>query len=269
MDRTKVNKIKYYEIHAFANDTFAGNPAGVCPLDQWLPDDAMQSIASSNNLSETAFFVKEKDGYNIRYFTPNKEVALCGHATLASAWLLFKQQDYPDDKIIFYSRGGILSISTLPETDALQMSLPLLPHDPIALDPDLLAAFNYAPQETYLSTYDLLFVYPHRSQVEQITIELTALKQFPYRGIILTAPAERTDIYSRCFFPGCTVFEDPVTGSAHAVLTPYWCKKLNKQSIRAEQGFHRRGQLVCELQADRILIQGQCRLFLEGSIYSS
>lgn len=260
-----MSKIQYYEVHAFAHDTYGGNPAGVCPLEAWLPESQMQSIAASNNLSETAFMVSDNDGYAIRFFAPNEEVALCGHATLASAWVLFNKKGYQANEIIFYCKGGRLIVSK--RADSLSMSLPALPSSPIMLNQALLAGLSTIPIETLKSTYGLLCVYESYQQIEQIKLNLSAFESFPYGGIILTAPGNKTDIYSRCFFPSCDVFEDPVTGSAHAALAVYWCNKLNKKTLSAEQGFHRRGTLSCEVVDDRVLITGQCRLYLEGCLW--
>ena len=257
--------ITYYEIHAFSEGDFLGNPAGICPLDAWLSDEDMQFIAASNNLSETVFFVPEDDGYKIRFFTPNKEVDLCGHGTLASAWVLFELYAFQTPHIHFYCRAGTLVVRKVGLY--YQMSLPILPFEAIILEEDFLQRLNHRPKETYRSTYDVLCVYEHPEEVESICIDASSWSNFAYRGIIITAPGIRTDVYSRCFFPGCDVFEDPVTGSAHAVLTPYWCKKLNQAKITAEQGFKRRGALSCALSTQHVLIDGQCKLYLEGTLF--
>lgn len=259
-----MNTTEYYEVHAFAEDGLGGNPAGVCPLDSWLTDAQMRFIAASNNLSETAFFVPEKDGYAIRFFAPNCEVDLCGHATLASAWVLFHQKQVHTDEIIFYCKGGKLTVSK--SKAGLRMSLPALPYHEITLGKKLLSAFSIPPKETWLSTYDVLCVYESQQQVEEIQLNLAALQDFPYRGMILTAPGKQTDIYSRCFYPQCDVFEDPVTGSAHAVLAVYWRYQLNQKVLTAEQGYNRRGRLQCEVLEDRVMIDGKCYLYLKGML---
>jgi PhzF family phenazine biosynthesis protein len=260
-----MNKTPYYEIHAFTTEQFGGNPAGVCPLATWLPDSTMQSIAASNNLSETVFFVRNEARYDLRYFTPNSEVDLCGHATLACAWLLFEKHWVDGNTIEFNTRSGPLSSKK--SNGALHISLPVLPYEPIDLNQELRNGLSILPMATYQSTYDLLCVYENPAQIEAIEFGLSTFKNFPYRGIILTTQGTQTDIYSRCFFPGCDVFEDPVTGSAHAVLAPFWITRLNKQPIRAEQGLRRRGILTCEIVDKRVDISGSCALYLEGTIF--
>jgi PhzF family phenazine biosynthesis protein len=261
-----MQKTPYYEIHAFATDDCGGNPAGVCPLAQWLPDATMQAIAEANNLPETVFFVQQTDGYAVRYFTPNLEVDLCGHAPLASAWLLFQKLGFAADRIEFNCRAGKLFVTQ--RAGGLYMSLPVLPYQPIPLSQELREGLSHLPLATYRSTYDLLCVYEHVEHIEAIAFAASTFNNFPYRGLILTAaPGTRTDIYSRCFFPRSDVFEDPVTGSAHAVLAPFWIKQLNKPIISAEQGLRRRGVLHCEVLDDRVWMHGACKLFMEGTIF--
>jgi len=260
-----VKKLNLYQVDAFASSLYTGNPAAVCPLDQWLTDDQMQSIAEENNLSETAFFVPHKNGYQIRWFTPNEEVDLCGHATLASAYIVFEKLGYQQDEIIFHSKSGQLRVSR--EEDKLRMDFPALPYQPIIPTKELLEALNAKPKALFKSKFDLLCIFENEKEVEKANPNLSAIADLDYRGVIFTAPSTKSDIYSRCFYPGCSVPEDSVTGSAHCVIAPYWCEQLNKKSIYAKQGLKRQGELLCEVQGDRVLLFGNCHLYLEGKIF--
>lgn len=259
-----MKKQPIYQIDAFASHLFSGNPAAVCPLDAWLDDTIMQSIAKENNLSETAFIVPQKGQYQIRWFTPNQEVALCGHATLASAFVLFELLEHPHEEITFNSQSGALHVKK--DGALLQMDFPALPYRKIIPAPELLAAINVSPVEVYESTFDLLFICHHEHDVQKAKLDLNAIAKLQHRGIILSALASNTDIYSRCFYPGCDVPEDPVTGSAHCVIAPYWSERLGKTKIHAKQGGVRQGDIMCEVVSDRVLLSGECQLYLEGFI---
>lgn len=255
-----------YQVDAFASQLFGGNPAAVCPLDDWISPALMQSIARENNLSETAFIV-EKDGqYQIRWFTPNTEVALCGHATLAAAFVIFEHLNHKKNQIIFTSQSGELRVNKV-DHQLLQMDFPALPYTKIAPQTELLEAISVKPIEVYKSTFDLLLIFDHEHDVEQAQLDLNAIAKLPHRGIILTAAANHTDVYSRCFYPACNVPEDPVTGSAHCVIAPYWSERLGKKKIYACQGLERQGELWCEISMDRVLLSGSCQLYLEGYIF--
>ncbi|WED44037.1 PhzF family phenazine biosynthesis protein [Legionella cardiaca] len=253
-----------YQVDAFTNKLFGGNPAAICPLKEWLDENLMQSIATENNLSETAFIVKEGEHYRIRWFTPNSEVALCGHATLASAYVIFEKLGYAGDSILFQSLSGELRVNR--SNSQLQLDFPSLPYTPITASQALLTAMNVTPQEVYESTFDLLLIFNDEKEVERAQLDLNAISQLQNRGVILSAPSKKFDIYSRCFYPGCDVPEDPVTGSAHCVIAPYWSERLGKSSIHALQGLKRQGELLCEVKGDRVLLAGNCRLYLEGNI---
>ena len=227
-----MRSITMYQVDAFASHLFQGNPAAVCPLPNWLPDEEMQLIAMENNLSETAFFVPEKDGFRLRWFTPNEEVALCGHATLATAYILFEQLHYAGKEIKFYSLSGELLVRKTEQ--GLIMDFPVLPYHPIDFSGDLQQLHLPKPQQVLQSQFDLMFVYEHEKDVIKATPDLAAVAALQYRGLILTAPGTEFDVYSRCFYPGCDVPEDPVTGSAHCVIAPYWCQQLGVSSITAE-----------------------------------
>ena len=260
-----MKSLAIYQVDAFASALFKGNPAAVCPLDKWLSDEQMQTIATENNLSETAFFVPEGEGFRIRWFTPNEEVALCGHATLASAYVLFEQLAFAGEKIIFTSLSGELIIKKT--AHGLVMDFPALPYQEIEFFPKFQSLNLKKPDQVLQSRFDLMFVYEHAADVAEAQPDLEAVANLDYRGLILTAPGSNSDIYSRCFYPGCDVPEDPVTGSAHCVIAPYWCERLGKSTVTALQGGCRQGELFCEINENRVLLYGTCHLYLEGKIY--
>ena len=258
-------KINIYQIDAFTDKVFAGNPAAVCLLEQWLPDEVMQNIGAENNLAETAFLVKREEGYEIRWFTPGIEVALCGHATLASAHVLFNHLDHSGDVIQFFSRhSGPLSVTKKGElltldfpTDTLEKT-----EGPLAV----LDAFNIKPLELYQGRTDFMLVYKNQHEIERINPDMARLKKFKARGIIVTAPGTDVDFVSRFFAPGSGIDEDPVTGSAHTTLTPYWSQKLNKKKLHAQQLSKRGGDLLCEFLGERVKITGKAVTYLIGEI---
>ncbi len=254
-----------YQVDAFASDIFKGNPAAVCPLDKWLSDEQMLSIAKENNLSETAFVVSENDGFRIRWFTPNEEIALCGHATLATAHVLFDQMRYSSNEIKFYSQSGELNVRKLEKT--LIMDFPALSYTPIESMNSFESLNLKMPVKVFKSSFDLLFVYDSELDVINAEPDLRAVAKLDYRGLILTAPGSKSDVFSRCFYPGCDVPEDPVTGSAHCVLAPYWCERFGKNRIKAKQGGRRQGDLICAVNGNRVLLEGSCHLYLKGTIY--
>lgn len=260
-----MKQLTLYQIDAFATSVFTGNPAAVCPLDTWLTDKQMQAIAQENNLSETAFIVPDDNRYHIRWFTPNTEVALCGHATLASAFVLFELLNHQDSEIVFQSQSGELRV--LRHNNQLQMDFPALPFKKITPPADFLKAINKQPQAVYQSTFDLLCIFDQEADVQTAQLDLFAISQLPYRGIILSALSTATNIYSRCFYPACNVPEDPVTGSAHCVIAPYWCNQLNTHRIHAVQGLKRQGALDCEVKDGRVLLSGTCHLYMQGTIF--
>lgn len=260
-----MTKQPIFQVDAFSSILFGGNPAAVCPLDHWLSDDLMQSIAAENNLSETAFFVLEEDRYHIRWFTPNIEVALCGHATLASAFIIFEHLGHSSNTIVFHSQSGELQVNK--EGHLLQMDFPALPYVKTMSSQELLSALDIQPQEVYESTFDSLCIFNNEHEVQLARPDLNKISQLKQRGVILSARGQQADVYSRCFYPGCDVPEDPVTGSAHCVIAPYWAKRLNKKTIHAIQGLNRTGELWCEVVGNRVLLSGYCQLYLEGNLY--
>ena len=256
-------QIDIYQVDAFASRPFEGNPAAVCPLDTWLPDSLMQSIALENNLSETAFFVPEGDGYAIRWFTPLAEVDLCGHATLASAWVIFHRLGHGEGAIRFASRSGPLTVNR--EGDLLELDFPAQPPVPCPVPDGLAGALGAEPREC-LEFVDLVAVFDDPEDVLQAAPDMAALAMLDYRGIIITAPSAKYDFISRFFGPAVGVPEDPVTGSAHTKLTPYWSQRLGKKQLKARQVSARGGDLECTLAGDRVLIAGRAVLFLQGTL---
>jgi PhzF family phenazine biosynthesis protein len=254
-------RLPIHQIDAFASRPFEGNPAAVMPLEAWLPDALMQSIAAENNLSETAFLVKEAQGWRIRWFTTVTEVDLCGHATLASAWLILNELE-PGDQVSFQSRSGPLAVSR--RQDELVLDFPSRPGRPA---PELLdaaaAALGVRPREVRLAR-DLMAVLEDEAAVRAVRPDYEAMKALPCMGTLVTAAGTRHDLVSRCFFPEDGVPEDPVTGSAHCTLIPYWAERLGKSELRAFQASPRGGELNCALRGDRVEIAGRAVKVLEG-----
>ena len=255
--------IKIYQIDAFANQTFKGNPAAVCPLDSWLPDELMQSIAAENNLSETAFFVREGEEFFIRWFTPSAEVALCGHATLASAFVLFNILDFKGDRIDFNSKSGILPVSKSGER--LVLDFPSQPPEACDVPEEIIEAFGVAPREC-LKAEDYVVILQNAEQVQSASPDFEILRSLDSRGVIISAASEEYDFVARFFAPNLGILEDPVTGSAYTQLVPYWAKKTDKTVFHARQVSSRGGELFCELVGDRVKIAGSAVKYLEGSI---
>ncbi|KTD04427.1 epimerase [Legionella geestiana] len=260
-----MKKQPIFQVDAFTSFLFGGNPAAVCPLKEWLPDDLMQSIAMENNLSETAFLVQEGDYYQIRWFTPNTEVALCGHATLASAFVVFEFLNPAAKQLNFNSQSGELRVTK--HNDKLEMDFPALPYTKITPASELIEAIGMHPAEVYESTFDLLVILNNEEDVRNARPELDVIGKWPSRGVILSAPDSHGGVYSRCFYPGCDVPEDPVTGSAHCVIAPYWSERLGKNTIQAIQGLKRQGALLCRVQDNRVFMSGSCKLYLQGHIF--
>ena len=258
-------KIAIYQVDAFTNERFKGNPAAVCPLDSWLPDAVMQNIAAENNLAETAFVVPTGDRYEIRWFTPTVEVDLCGHATLASASVLFNELGFVGDQIKFHSpRSGPLSVTKNGSVLALNFPVDTITELPIL--PEHSVGLSQTPRTVFKDKTDYLFVYRSEAEILALQPDFEALKAHPVRGIIVTAPGETTDFVSRFFGPACGVNEDPVTGSAHTTLTPYWSSVLGKTELTARQLSQRTGDLTCKLLGDRVEIAGEAVLYLRGEI---
>ena len=254
-------QIPLFQVDAFSDRLFAGNPAAICPLETWLPDDAMQAIAAENNLSETAFFVREGDGYRLRWFTPGVEVDLCGHATLASAFVIMTSLDPSVQSVSFQTRSGKLTVQR--DGDLYAMDFPSRPPERCEAHPRLVDALGTAPLEV-LAARDYLAVYRDEDEVQSLQPDMELLSQIDRFATIVTAPGRKYDFVSRFFAPAKGVPEDPVTGSAHCTLIPYWARRLNRTVLRAFQASLRGGEVFCELQGDRVRIAGRAVLYLEG-----
>jgi PhzF family phenazine biosynthesis protein len=257
-------KIKLFQIDAFTDRVFAGNPAAVCPLDDWLPDTVMQQIAMENNQAETAFFVRSRDRFDIRWFTPAIEVDLCGHATLGAAFVIFHFTHFPGRIIEFNSRSGLLRV--MKDGDSLMLDFPVDPPSKVSVPPGLVAAVGLPPLETYKGKTDYLLVYSSPEEIEGMKPDMRLLAEVPARGIIVTAPGRDVDFVSRFFAPRSGIAEDPVTGSAHTTLTPYWAARMGRTELSAMQLSRRRGWLRCRLRGERVEISGQARAYMAGQI---
>jgi PhzF family phenazine biosynthesis protein len=261
-----MNKQTIYYVDAFTNQVFKGNPAAICVLDTWLSDDLMQHIAAENNLAETAFIVKDHDQFLIRWFTPTVEVDLCGHATLAAAFVL-ERFFYPNVSLFeFYShRSGTLPVHfqhglftlDFPTDDLIEIDCPK----------EIKMVFKQEIIQCFKGKTDYLLVFKSETDVQEAKPDMNDLMKIDCRGIIVTAAGLKVDFVSRFFAPKTGVNEDPVTGSAHTSLTPFWSKKLNKKKLTAHQISNRKGELLVEDCADRILISGEAVLYLQGNIF--
>lgn len=259
-------KQRIYQVDAFADKVFSGNPAAVCPLQDWLSDELLQKIAMENNLAETAFYVKRGAQYEIRWFTPTVEVDLCGHATLAAAYVLFNHESHGDKFIQFYSpRSGMLAVTK--NNELLTLNFPVDVFEQVELTNDLMTSFNIHPKDAYKGKTDYMLVFDNEEQISNVIPALDVISKLNARGIIITAKGDSVDFVSRFFAPQSGINEDPVTGSAHTTLTPYWAGQLGKTELTAVQLSERKGHLQCHLSNDRVEISGQCKLYLTGEIY--
>lgn len=253
-----------FQIDAFADRLFAGNPAAVCVLRRWPDEDVMQAIAAENNLSETAFLVGAGAEYGLRWFTPVAEVDLCGHATLASAYVLFEHFGVDGDEVSFDTRSGCLTVKRA-ASELLEMDFPARPPEPCDAPEGLEAALGGSPTEILLSA-DYLVRYSEEREVRDLRPDFEGLRDLGARGVIVTAPGEACDFVSRFFAPDLGIPEDPVTGSAHCALAPYWAREVGKPSLHARQVSRRGGELWCEVEGDRVRISGRAVPYLSGSI---
>ncbi len=254
-----------YQIDAFTNEVFKGNPAAVCPLEEWIDESLMQRIALENNLAETAFFVKEGDVYEIRWFTPLAEIDLCGHATLASGFVIFELLKTEDNLVKFHSHiSGELTVEK--QGDRLILDFPARPVSPAQAPDNLTEALGKAPNAV-LKARDYFLVYETEQEILDITPNFSKLLEIGAHGYIVTAKGDSADFVSRFFAPEVGVPEDSVTGSAHCNLIPYWAEKLGKTELFARQVSARGGELFCELRGDRVKIGGNAKLYLKGEIY--
>ena len=259
--------VKIFQVDAFTDQLFGGNPAAVCPLDQWLDDNLMQKIGAENNLSETVFFVANEDDFEIRWFTPTVEVDLCGHATLASAHVLFNELNYRRDVVTFHSpRSGMLKVHK--ENDRLTLDFPLEEFAEIEAPEAVIEGFGKSPVAVYKGKGNYLVIFQNQQKIERLQPDLKKLAELDDRaGVIASAKGNEADFVSRFFAPQSGIDEDPVTGSAHTTLTPYWAEKLGNEKLSAKQISQRGGDLICELKDDRVLISGKAVTYLRGEIF--
>lgn len=258
--------LSIYQVDAFATELFTGNPAAVVPLDSWLEDKVMQQIAMENNLSETAFFIKTDEGYHIRWFTPDYEIDLCGHATLATAYVIRNFIDPPLTAIHFTTqKAGVLKVAS--HEGIYTLDFPSRPPAATDIPGKLFQAIGTSTVIEVLKSRDYFVVLPDEDAVNNIEPDFTIMKELDTIGVIVTAKGRSADVVSRCFYPGAGIPEDPVTGSAHCNIVPYWSEKLHKVKLHCRQLSARGGVLECKLDGGRVLMSGSCVLYLKGEIY--
>ena len=258
-------EITLYQVDSFSEKAFGGNPAAVCVLDKWISDELMQSIAAELNLSETAFFVQEEDNYKLRWFTPLAEVDMCGHATLAAGHILITEIDPSQTSIAFDTRSGILTVDKISEGN-YKLSLP---------EDEVLAVFyedgldklNIEYDSVFQGKDDYLFILKDEKAVINTRPDLTKIARLDLRGVIITAKGDHSDFVSRCFYPALGIDEDPVTGSAHTLLMPYWSRRLSKNDLTAIQLSKRQGHLICQLKNGRVNITAPAKTIIKGTMY--
>jgi PhzF family phenazine biosynthesis protein len=256
-------KIPYFVVDAFTDNPFGGNPAGVCLLEQWLPEAMMQNIAAENNLSETAFIVPRGPDFELRWFTPAIEIDLAGHPTLASAFVLFTEGKTSGDRVCFHSHSGDLAVTR--QRDRLELDFPSRPATPCAAPEALVRGLGKTPEAVFKAR-DYLAMFPTETEVRSLRPDFVVLSTLDALGIIATAPGSDCDFVSRFFAPAAGIAEDPVTGSAHCTLVPYWSQRLGKTELRARQISRRGGELFCRFAGERVLIGGKAVLYLRGEI---
>lgn len=256
-------KLMQYQVDAFTDRVFGGNPAAVCPLEYWLDDAVMQAIAAENNLSETAFFVPQEDGYQLRWFTPLAEVDLCGHATLATAHVLFEEMHVAAPRIRFASRSGVLRVER--DSDRLTMDFPALPMQACAAPAVLLAGLGITPLGVWGGD-DYMVLCDSEATVRNLAPDFAQLSRLDRRGVIVMAKGDTVDFVSRFFAPRYGIAEDPVTGSSHCAMAPYWAERLGKTELQARQLSRRGGELICRTQGERVLLSGQAVTFMRAEI---
>ena len=256
-------RLPYFRVNAFTSSPFGGNPAGVCPLEHWLPDELLQRIATENNLSETAFFTRQNELFHLRWFTPAVEVDLCGHATLASAFVLFTQMAHGAPTVRFQSRSGILSATQ--RGDIIELDFPARPGVPCPMPDALWRGLGARPVEV-LKSRDYLAVFNTAGEVASLKPDPQVLGALDCLGIIVTAPGGDADFISRFFAPRAGIAEDPVTGSSHCTLIPYWAQRLGKSELFAKQISSRGGELFCRNEGERVAIGGRAVVYCRGEL---
>ncbi len=262
-----MRQLRMFQIDAFTNEIFRGNPAAVVPLEEWLVDAQMQSIAAENNLAETAFFVPDGEGYHLRWFTPAQEIALCGHATLASAFVILNELDPTRQAVEFHTMSGPLTVKR--EGDLLSMEFPRRPPSSCDVLPLLVEALGSNPREVLATQPETNYyaIFDHEAQVRALNPDFRLLARLHPLGVSVSAPGENADFVSRYFAPSFGIPEDPVTGSTHCALIPYWAQRLGKLKLHARQVSERGGDLFCEDRGDRVIISGHAVKYLEGCLF--
>ncbi|WP_376696774.1 PhzF family phenazine biosynthesis protein [Wenzhouxiangella sp. EGI_FJ10305] len=256
-------ELRLFQVDAFAEKVFEGNPAAVVPLEEWLDDELLLAIANENNLSETAFFVAEGERYKLRWFTPQDEVDLCGHATLATAHVLFEHLGFSGEEIAFDSRSGELRVRRI--DTALEMDFPAGRRREIGIPSGIDEALGAKPRQAFEGG-DCMLVFGSEAEIRSLSPNFRALARVPGRGVIVTAPGDEVDFVSRCFFPKLRVDEDPVTGSAHCQMAPYWAERLGRETLLARQVSARGGTIRCRVAGERVKLAGPAVDFLVGTI---
>lgn len=258
-------RIPIFQIDAFTDRRFAGNPAAVMLMETFLADPILQAIAAENNLSETAFLVPHEGEYRIRWFTPATEVPLCGHATLASAAVVMERLDPGRNRLVFHSASGLLPVKR--EGESYVMDFPARPSEPVSTPSGLAAALGDSPVEVLANQFNYMVLLETERVVRNLAPDMAALASMDRPGVIVTARGEGTyDFVSRYFAPAKGIPEDPVTGAAHCMLVPYWAKRLGKSEFRAFQASRRGGEILCRLVNDRTELQGECVFYMEGEV---
>jgi len=258
-------KLRIFQVDAFTREAFHGNPAAVVPLEEWLSAEMMLNIAAENNLAETAFFVRRGDRFELTWFTPELEIDLCGHATLASAYVIWNELGFEGDEIAFDTpKSGTLTVTRGGEL--MTLDFPSRPAEETDIPEGLADALGATPEKV-LKSRDYLAVYDTESEVLALRPDFRAISELGVHAVIATAPGDQSDFVSRFFAPSVGVDEDPVTGSAHCTLIPYWAEQLGKNELYARQVSKRGGELFCELRGDRVRIAGNAVLYLKGEIY--
>lgn len=258
-------QLSLYQVDAFTNTLFGGNPAAVVPLNEWLSVDLMQNIAAENNLAETVFFVPKDEGFHIRWFTPELEIDLCGHATLASAFILYEYLDYSKPQLVFYSKSGELVVTRV--GGKYQLNFPARMPEKVSEYPaELLAGLGIEEPVAVYKSRDYVVEVATGKEVLNVRPDFSILDKIDVIGIIVTAAGSDCDFVSRFFAPNCGIPEDPVTGSAHSTLVPFWSEKLNKTALHAKQLSKRGGELWCKHEGDRVTMSGHCVFYMKGEI---
>ena len=258
-------RLKLYQVDAFTKELFKGNPAAVCPLDEWLSADLMQKIAAENNLSETAFFVENNGGYEIRWFTPQSEIDLCGHATLASAFVIFEVLKASNGNTLLFKSHISGDLHVAKDDTLIVLDFPSRKPEACSPPQELITAIGRQPIES-LKSRDYVFVYESERDIDEIKPDFNLMAAASDQSVIITAKGDSADFVSRFFAPGISINEDPVTGSAHCSLIPFWAERLGKNKLFARQKSERGGELFCELAGSRVKIGGNAVLYMEGEI---